>query len=129
MSFRKEVLGELDSHSEAVNVEVCVWLPETVTCVAFTPGVWGLVSVGCCAFEEDQLPGAVYAVDSVLVNAGTFWNIVIKGPSVADGAAAGVSEELEEGVGETEDFAAALEAGVWEDEDVEDAAVSGRNGC
>ena len=89
--------------------------------------MWGLVSVRCCAFEEDYIPGAVYAVDSVLVNAGTFWNTVTGGgPSVADGAAAGVSEELEEGVGETEDFAAALEAGAWEDEDVEDAAVSGK---
>ena len=48
---------------------------------------------------------------------------------MAEGAAAGVSEELEEGVGEVEDFAAALEAGAWEEEDVEDAAVSGRNGC
>ena len=66
----------------------------------------------------------------VLVNAGTFWNTVTgDGPSVAEGAAAGVSEELEEGVGEVEDFAAALEAGAWEEEDVEDAAVSGRNGC
>ena len=36
LSFRKSQLG--DSHSEAVNVEVCVWLPETVTCVAFIPG-------------------------------------------------------------------------------------------
>ena len=44
---------------------------------------------------------------------------------MAEGAAAGVSEELEEGVGEVEDFAAALEAGAWEEEDVEDAAVSG----
>ena len=52
MSFRKGLLGELDSHSEAVNVEVCVWLLETVTCVAFTPGVWGLVNVCCCALEE-----------------------------------------------------------------------------
>ena len=48
---------------------------------------------------------------------------------MAEGAAAGVSEELEEGVGEVEDFSAALEAGAWEEEDVEDAAVSGRNGC
>ena len=48
---------------------------------------------------------------------------------MAEGAAAGVSEELEEGMDEVEDFAAALEAGAWEEEDVEDAAVSGRNGC
>ena len=72
----------------------------------------------------------MYAVDSVLVNAGTFWNTVTgDGPSVADGAAAGVSEELEEGVGEVEDFAAALEAGAWEEEDVEDAAVSKKISC
>ena len=42
---------------------------------------------------------------------------------MAEGAAAGVSEELEEGVGDTEDFAAALDAGVLEEEDVEDVAV------
>ena len=37
MSIRIELLGELDSQAEAVKVEVCVSLPETVTCVAFTP--------------------------------------------------------------------------------------------
>ena len=92
--------------------------------------MWGLVSIVCCAFEEDWIPCAAYAVDSVAVNAGTFWNTVTgDGPSVPEGAAAGVSEELEEGVGEVEDFAAALEAGAWEEEDVEDAAVGGKNGC
>ena len=42
---------------------------------------------------------------------------------MAEGVAAGVSEELEEGVGETEVFAAALEAGALEEEDVEDVAA------
>lgn len=50
------------------------------------------------------------------------------GPSVVEGAAARVSEELEEGVGETEVVAAALEAGALEEDGVDDVAVIRKDG-
>lgn len=88
-----------------MKVEVCVSLCETVICVAFTP--W-----------------AVYAVDSVLVKAGMLRNsVTVTGPPVAEGAAATVSEELEESVEEAEAAAAAVEAGEVEEEDMEDAVL------
>ena len=74
--------------------------------------------------EKDQIPGAVYAVDSVLVNAGMLRNsVTVTGPSVTEGAAASESVELEEGVGEAEAAAAAVEVGETEGEDVADFAV------
>ena len=45
---RNELLGELNSQTEAVKVEVCVSLPETVMCVAFTPEQRRPVSVKYC---------------------------------------------------------------------------------
>ena len=76
--------------------------------------------------ERDQIPWAVYAVDSVLVNAGRLRNsVTVKGPSVVEGAAASVSVELEEGVREVE-AAGAGEA--EEEEDVEEAAVTRKRG-
>ena len=75
-------------------------------------------------FAKDEIPGAVYAVDSVLVNAGMSRNsVTVTGPSVAEGAAASESVELEEGVGEAEAAAAAVEVGETEGEDVEDFAM------
>ena len=64
----------------------------------------------------------MYADDTVLVNAGMIRNTVT-GPSVAEDAAAGVSVELEEAVGEAEAAAAAVEAGEVEEDDAEDVAV------
>ena len=67
----QRIAGVLYSQAEAVKVEVCVSLPETLMCVAFTPGQWGLASVPHCTFgEKDWVPWAVYGFDSVLVNAG-----------------------------------------------------------
>ena len=68
----------------------------------------------------------MYAVDSVLVNAGRLRNsVTVKGPSVVEGAAASVSVELEEGVREVE----AADAGeAEEEEDVEEAAVTRKRG-
>ena len=74
----------------------------------------------------------MYAVDSVLVNAGMLRNsVTVTGPPApsAEGAAASVSVELGEGVGECEVAAAvaAFEAGEVEEEDAEDvAAISQR---
>lgn len=45
-----DLLGEVDSQAEAVKVEVCVSLCETVTCVAFTPRYYRLAIVHCCNF-------------------------------------------------------------------------------
>lgn len=75
--------------------------------------------------ERDQIPWAVYAVDSVLVNAGRLRNsVTVKGPSVVEDAAASVSVELE-GVREVE----AADAGeAEEEEDVEEAAVTRKGG-
>ena len=68
----------------------------------------------------------MYAVDSVLVNAGRLRNsVTVKGPSVVEDAAAGVSVELGEGVRELE-TADAGEA--EEEENVEEAAVTGKRG-
>lgn len=50
------------------------------------------------------------------------------GPSVVDGAAARVSEGLEEGLGETEVVAAALDAGALEEDDVDDVTVIRKDG-
>ena len=47
---------------------------------------------------------------------------------MVEGAAAGVSEELEESAGETEVVAAALEASALVEEDVEDVPVIRRDG-
>ena len=69
----------------------------------------------------------MYAVDTVLVKAGMIRNTVT-GPSVAEGAAAGVSVELEEAVGEVEAAAAAVEAGELEEDDAEDVAVTRKDG-
>ena len=68
----------------------------------------------------------MYAVDSVLVNAGRLRNsVTVKGPSVVEDAAASVSVELEEGVREV----VAVDAGeAEEEEDVEEAAVTGARG-
>ena len=68
----------------------------------------------------------MYAVDSVLVNAGRLRNsVTVKGPSVVEDAAASVSVELEEGVREV----GAADAGeAEEEEDVEEAAVTGKRG-
>lgn len=55
MSVGKEMLEELDSQAVAVKVEVCVSVPETVTCVAFTPGVWRSASEDYRAFRERPL--------------------------------------------------------------------------
>ena len=75
----------------------------------------------------------MYAVDSVLVNAGMLRNsVTVTGPSVAEGAAASASVELEEGMGEAEAAAEAIEAGEVEEEeeeDVEDVAVNRKHGC
>lgn len=49
--------------------------------------------------------------------------MIMPGPLLVEGAAARVSEELEEGVGGTEVVAAALEAGVLEEDDVDDVAM------
>ena len=68
----------------------------------------------------------MYAVDSVLVNAGRLRNsVTVKGPSGVEVAAAGVSVELEEGVREAETADAGEAEG---EEDVEEAAVTGRRG-
>ena len=77
-------------------------------------------------FERDQIPWAVYAVDSVLVNAGRLRNsVTVKTPSVVEDSAAGVTVELEEGAREVE----AADAGeAEEEEDVEEAAVTGKRG-
>ena len=66
----------------------------------------------------------MYAVDSVVVNAGRLRNsVTVKGPSGVEDAAAGVSVELEEGEREVE----AADAGeAEEEEDVEEAAVTGK---
>ncbi len=69
----------------------------------------------------------MYAVDTVLVKAGMIRNTVT-GPSVAEDAAAGVSVELEEAVGEVEAAAAAVEAGEMEEDDAEDVAVIRKDG-
>lgn len=80
-------------------------------------------------FEKGHLPAAVYAVDSVLVNARTLWNAVtMTGPSVVEGAAARVFEEVEGSVGETEVVAAALKAGGLEEDDVDDVAMIRKDG-
>ena len=83
-------------------------------------------------FKKIQIPGAVYAVDSVLVNAGMFRNSVTvtgpSGPSVTEGAAAGESVELEEDVGEAEAAAVAVAVGEMEGVDVEDFATIRRDG-
>lgn len=50
-------------------------------------------------------------------------SVTVTGPPVSEGAAATVSEELEESVEEAEAAAAAVEAGEVEEEDMEDAAV------
>lgn len=66
----------------------------------------------------------MYAVDSVLVKAGRLRNsVTVTSPSVAEGAAASVSVELEEGMEEVEAAAAAVEAGEMEEEDMEDAVI------
>ena len=49
-AIRKQLLGELDSQAEAVKVEVCVSVPETLMCVAFTPSELELASVHYRAF-------------------------------------------------------------------------------
>ena len=69
----------------------------------------------------------MYAVDTVLVNAGMKLNTVT-GPSVVEGAAAGVSVELEVAVGEVEAAAAAVGAGELEEDDAEDVAVIRKDG-
>lgn len=51
-AIREELLRRLDSQEAAVKVEVCVSLPETVVCVAFTPGEWGLASGYYCTFRK-----------------------------------------------------------------------------
>ena len=80
-------------------------------------------------FEKNQIPGAVYAVDSVLVNAGMFRNsVTVTGPSVTEGAAAGESMELEEDVVVAEAAAVAVAVGEMEGEDVEDFAMIRRDG-
>lgn len=72
----------------------------------------------------------MYAFDSVLVNAGMLCiSVTVTGPLVAEGAAASVSVELEEGVEEVEAAAEAIEVGEEEEEDMEDVAVIQRNGC
>ncbi len=43
-----EFAASLDLQAEAVKVDVCVSLPETVMCVAFTPGEWELASMPYC---------------------------------------------------------------------------------
>ena len=50
------------------------------------------------------------------------------GPSVAEGAAASESVELEDGVEEAEAAAEAIGAGEEEEEDTEDVAVIPKNG-
>ena len=61
------------------------------------------------------------------MNAGIIRNTVT-GPSVAEGAAASVSVELEEAVWEAEAAAEAVEAGEVEEADVEDVAVVRKDG-
>ena len=79
--------------------------------------------------EKDQIPGAVYAVDSVLVNAGMLRNsVTVTDPSVTEGAAASEPIELEEGVGEAEAAAVAVEAGEMEEADTGDLAMIRRDG-
>lgn len=52
MSVGEEMLEDLDSQAVAVKVEVCVSVPETVTCVAFTPGVWRSANEDYCILSR-----------------------------------------------------------------------------
>lgn len=54
-------------------------------------------------------------------------SVTVTGPSVAEGAAASASVELEEGVEEPEAAAAVVEAVEVEEEDMEDVAVIRKN--
>ena len=71
----------------------------------------------------------MYAVDSVLVNAGMLRNsVTVTGPSVADGAAASASVELGDALEEAEAAAAPVDAAEVEEEDVEEVAAIQKDG-